>query len=295
MRQEERRSSLLFHHPTVCHWVGTRLHLCNKGTPNSASLLQPRSATRTPRHSWYNAVHSARKRERVKPDNSTTTYRTNDQWVADLRGENGQSTQESAYKDLGRYIWVCAFNLLKRKAPTSPGLSSRTMLELSEYANDFTQMVLLKVSEDQHALLDKFRSEGKFVHWIATITNRLVLDQIRLINAKKEIRLTKASDSLEGGNNDPLDAVRWNQDWLLGGRIREPEEDLARRDLAAALANCIDQLPERQRKAYMSYAVNGRSGNDIASDLETTRNAVFQLVYAARRALRACLRKGGYR
>lgn len=65
-----------------------------------------------------------------------------------------------------------------------------------------------------------------------------------------------------------------------------PDRDLARAELAGALARAIDALTPEQREAFLLRHVDGRSYDEIAELLGTGVDALKMRVYRARDALR---------
>ena len=65
------------------------------------------------------------------------------------------------------------------------------------------------------------------------------------------------------------------------------DEELERRAVMRHTLAGLAALPERQRAALLAIAVDGRSQDEVASDLGLTSGAVRQLVHRARSALRA--------
>ncbi len=65
-----------------------------------------------------------------------------------------------------------------------------------------------------------------------------------------------------------------------------PEEEVERRAVVEETLGAIAGLPERQREALLSIAVQGRSQEEVAGELGVSTLAVRQLVHRARTALR---------
>ena len=64
------------------------------------------------------------------------------------------------------------------------------------------------------------------------------------------------------------------------------EDELERRAVVRQTLQGLAALPERQREALLAIAVEGRSQDEVASELGLTAGAVRQLVHRARTALR---------
>lgn len=68
-----------------------------------------------------------------------------------------------------------------------------------------------------------------------------------------------------------------------------PEEDLERRDVVRRTLQGVAALPERQRDALLSVAVEGRAHAEVAAELGLSEPAVRQLVHRARTSLRTAV------
>lgn len=68
-----------------------------------------------------------------------------------------------------------------------------------------------------------------------------------------------------------------------------PEEDLERRDVVRRTLQGVAALPDRQRDALLSVAVQGRAHAQVAAELGLSEPAVRQLVHRARTSLRTAV------
>jgi RNA polymerase sigma-70 factor, ECF subfamily len=91
----------------------------------------------------------------------------------------------------------------------------------------------------------------------------------------------------------PLDAEDWDR---LPDRFGfEPERESEWRDLLAALRRAVDdELTPRQRKVFVAIVLNGVPLDTLVIELGSNRNAIYKMVFDARRKLRAALVAGGY-
>ena len=75
----------------------------------------------------------------------------------------------------------------------------------------------------------------------------------------------------------------------------QPEEHSEGRDLVDALAGAVDSaLTERQRRVFVAIVIEGIPPDVLADQVDGTRNAIYKMLFDARRRLRAALIAGGY-
>jgi RNA polymerase sigma-70 factor (ECF subfamily) len=91
----------------------------------------------------------------------------------------------------------------------------------------------------------------------------------------------------------PLDAEDWDQ---MPGRFGfEPAQQSEWQDLLTALRSAVDtELTPRQREIFVAIVVNGIPLDALALRLGSNRNAIYKMMFDARRKLRAALAANGY-
>jgi RNA polymerase sigma-70 factor (ECF subfamily) len=91
----------------------------------------------------------------------------------------------------------------------------------------------------------------------------------------------------------PLDAEDWDR---LPDRFGfEPARVSEWRDLLAALRRAVDtELTARQREVFVAIVLNDVPLDAVALRLGSNRNAVYKMMFDARRKLRAALAANGY-
>ena len=91
----------------------------------------------------------------------------------------------------------------------------------------------------------------------------------------------------------PLDAEDWDR---LPDRFGfEPAREAEWRDLLAALRRAVDtELTARQREVFVAIVLNGVPLDTLVIELGSSRNAIYKMVFDARRKLRAALVANGY-
>jgi RNA polymerase sigma-70 factor, ECF subfamily len=91
----------------------------------------------------------------------------------------------------------------------------------------------------------------------------------------------------------PLEAEDWDR---LPDRFGfEPAQESEWRDLLAALHRAVDtELTPRQREVFVALVLNGIPLDALAVRLGSNRNAIYKMMFDARRKLRAALAANGY-
>lgn len=217
--------------------------------------------------------------------------RGNQEWLAELRGEEGRARQEVAHEELGAYLYVVSHNYLKgRQAQGNPYILSHFgSQELVGLAQDFVQDTLVKVVRDDFALLDRFRGEGNFTGWMAVIVMNEAKQELR--KSDWERRLPAPQESwMEEGDEEWSPSFEFQ---ASRGQVT-PEKAAMRQEVVERFQACLERLPESRKFAFRGMIVEGRSAKEVAQAMNRTEKAVFSLVYHAKRDLRKCLLKGGW-
>ena len=91
----------------------------------------------------------------------------------------------------------------------------------------------------------------------------------------------------------PLDAEDWER---LPARFGfDPAHQAEWGDLFAAVRRAVDtELTPRQREVFVAIVVNGVPLDALAVSLGSSRNAIYKMMFDARRKLRAALAANGY-
>jgi RNA polymerase sigma-70 factor (ECF subfamily) len=127
--------------------------------------------------------------------------------------------------------------------------------------------------------LGQFRGESRFTTW----AYRFVIFEV---SAKLGRHFWRRPDVR-------LEAEDWDR---LPGRFGfEPARESEWRDLLAALRRAIDtELTARQREVFVAIVVNDVPLDALVVRLGSSRNAVYKMMFDARRKLRAALAANGY-
>ena len=200
--------------------------------------------------------------------------RSDQQWLDDLRGQQGVAQQQQAYLDLANFLYRVGYNYLLQRQSNVLLLASQSEEELAAFAQDCVQDVLAKLYENSSARLDQFRGEGRFLGWAALIMRNHIAGLLRRSRYAKEIPPPET---------------------LVNHASDEPALHLyvTVQEVGDALQSCLDALPPARREAFAGCIVEGLPSKEVAVQLDRGVNAVDQLVFHAKRQLKTCLQEKG--
>jgi len=138
----------------------------------------------------------------------------------------------------------------------------------AEDAEDVAQEVFLKMYRSLHT----YRSDAPFEHWLMRIATNACRDQLRERKRRPAAPLAELTP----------DASAWLDRALAGRSLAAAEAERAR----AAAAELLDRLSVTDRMVLVLVDVEGRSTEEVAALLGSTRAAVKVRAFRARRALR---------
>jgi RNA polymerase sigma-70 factor, ECF subfamily len=129
------------------------------------------------------------------------------------------------------------------------------------------------------AKLGQFRGESRFTTW----AYRFVILEV---SAKLGRHFWRRPDV-------SLDAEDWDR---LPDRFGfEPAQESEWRELLAALRRAVDtELTARQRDLFVALVLDGVPADALAARLGSNRNAIYKMMFDARRKLRVALAASGY-
>jgi RNA polymerase sigma-70 factor, ECF subfamily len=178
--------------------------------------------------------------------------RTNEQWLAELRGPN----PNEALSDL--------YDLLVRGLRAALGGRAGANIE------DFAQEALLKITNN----LDSFRGESRFTTWAKKIAMNVALTELK--------RRRWSDVSLQD-----LLARRTAAGRGLADPQSTPEQVAFQNMVLAELRGIIDKyLTDRQREAVVAVILEGMPIAEVARRMGTNQNALYKLLHDARKKLK---------
>ncbi|WP_134000872.1 sigma-70 family RNA polymerase sigma factor [Kribbella sp. VKM Ac-2566] len=190
-------------------------------------------------------------------------------WVRDLSG--GGVRRELASRRL--------YDVLLRAARSEVGRrAARQRLagpELDDIAHQAAADALLAIC----GKVETFRGDCKFTTWAYKF---VIFDVAAKVNRHFWQRAGMAFD---------------DEDWdRLPARLGiEPEAQAESRDLMRAVHRAVDEkLTARQRTVFVALVLNGMPSDVLADQLGATQNAIYKMMFDARRKLRTALADAGY-
>jgi RNA polymerase sigma-70 factor (ECF subfamily) len=191
------------------------------------------------------------------------------QWLSVLADTTHR--RERALGELHEMLLRIARSELRRRGGQHP----ITGPELDDLAYQAAGDALLAITNK----LDQFRGESRFTTW----AYKFVILEVSTKLGRHFWRQPAAA----------LDPDDWSR---LPDRFGlQPDEYAQRRDLIAAVKRAVqDELTERQRHVFVAIVVNNVPLDALVVQLGSNRNAIYKMMFDARRKLRAALVANGY-
>ncbi len=202
--------------------------------------------------------------------------RTNEDWLHDLA--EGAAEREAAIAALRARLQRGLFYYLSRERSD---LAHRPLEEITQMAEDFAQEALLRVLSN----LSSFRGDSQFTTWATKIAVRLVISEMRRLRYK-DFSLDALIDATD---NRAADSTM-----LAADDGDSPERSTEKRDAWQRIERALSEaLTARQRAAFEALILEGIPLDVVAEQLDTNRNALYKLIFDARRKLRMHLETQG--
>jgi len=167
-----------------------------------------------------------------------------------------------------------AFDVLVRRWKNRVFRLALRFVRRPEDAEDMTQEVFMKV----YRTAASYRRDAPFEHWLLRIATNTCVDRLRAARRRPEEVLSAITP----------DAAGW-LDRALGGRsLRAIEIESAR----ATAADLLATLSPKDRTVLVLLDLEGRSAQEVAAAIGSTRAAVKVRAMRARRALRRLAERG---
>ncbi len=188
--------------------------------------------------------------------------RTNEQWLAELRGPNPDEALADLYDVLVRALRA-----------TLGGRADGVDANIG----DFAQEALIKIVSN----LDSFRGESRFTTWAKKIAVNLALTELK--------RRRWRDVSLQ----DLLDRRTATGRGLADPQLT-PEQVAFQNMVLAKLRRTIDEeLTDRQREAVVAVILEGMPIAEVARRMGTNQNALYKLLHDARKKLKLRMEAAG--
>jgi RNA polymerase sigma-70 factor (ECF subfamily) len=188
--------------------------------------------------------------------------RTNEQWLAELRGPN----PDEALADL--------YDLLVRGLGAALGGYGGGV---EANFGDFAQEALIKIT----GKLDSFRGESRFTTWAQKIATNVALTELKR-RRWRDVSLQELLARRETADRSPADTQL------------SPEQLALQSTLLEELHRIIDEeLTDRQREAVVAVLLEGMPISEVARRMGTNQNALYKVLHDARRKLKREMEAAG--
>src|SRR5215213_10989768 len=188
--------------------------------------------------------------------------RTNEQWLADLRGPN----PDAALADL--------YDLLASGLRAALG---RHAGGIEANVEDFAQEALIRITGN----LDSFRGESHFTTWAQKIAMNVALTELKR-RRWRDVSLQDLFAQREAVDRGPADPQL------------TPEQLALQNMVLGELRRMVDEeLTDRQREAVVAVLLEGMPISEVAKRMGTNQNALYKLLHDARRKLKRQMQAAG--
>ena len=196
--------------------------------------------------------------------------RSNQQWLHDLRADG--PTHAQALADL-RHILLRGLQrgVLNRIHTTAP--------EFDTQAEDFAQEALLRILNN----LDSFAGRSRFTTWAHKIAASVVYTELRR----------------KRWGDPSLNAIMETEHGLYTPSFTadpapNPDPATEQNEILRRVNQLIqEELSDKQRTALVASVIEGKSGAEVAEQMDMKTNAVYKLIFDARARLKALLLEDG--
>ena len=141
-----------------------------------------------------------------------------------------------------------------------------------EIAEEMAQEVFLKVYENAAG----YRIKARFTSWLYRIATNVCLNEIR----KPQFRVRHQSL-----HTSPFDDENIEDKKLEYGSAEGPDRIFEQKDLSRIIQQALEQVPEKQRIAFILNKYQELSYSEVAGILDISEKAVKSLIHRAKEAL----------
>ena len=181
--------------------------------------------------------------------------RTNEQWLADLRGPNPDEALADLYDLLVRGLRAGLGNY-------GSGVDAN--------AEDFAQEALIKITDN----LNSFRGESRFTTWVQKIAMNVALTELKR-RRWRDVSLQDLFARREAADGGPADTQL------------TPEQLALQNTVLQELRRMVDEeLTDRQREAVVAVLLEEMPISEVARRMGTNQNALYKLLHDARKKLK---------
>jgi RNA polymerase sigma-70 factor (ECF subfamily) len=195
--------------------------------------------------------------------------RENHRWVRDLATAGPR--REMACREL----YPLLLRVAKAEARRRASILRLDGPELEDIAHQATADALMAITER----VERFRGEARFTTW----ASKFVIFNVS----------TKINRHFWHRHEVPYEHEEWSG--VPARSDAGPEDEAQAREFAAAVAAAVEEsLSERQRLVFVAAVVDGKPMDVLADELGSSHNALYKVLFDARRKLRVALVSAGY-
>ena len=191
-------------------------------------------------------------------------------WLRRLSAGAGALRQQAERELHARLVRIALAEVSRRSASTP--VTGPELTDVAHQAADDAMLAIL-------AKLADFRGESRFITW----AYRFVILEVSSKLGRHYWR------------NPPvmLDAAQWER---LPDRLGiDPEQHAASAGILAEVRRVVeDELTAHQRRVFVAVVVDGIPLDAVAARLSLQRNAIYKVIFDARRKIRRALVANGY-
>jgi RNA polymerase sigma-70 factor (ECF subfamily) len=188
--------------------------------------------------------------------------RTNEQWLAELRGPNPDDALADLYDLLVRGL---------RAGLGSYGGNVDANIE------DFAQEALIRITGNP----DAFRGESRFTTWAQKIAMNVALTELKR-RRWRDVSLQDLFAQREAADRGPADTQL------------TPEQLALQNTVLQELRRMVDEeLTDRQREAVVAVLLEEMPISEVAKRMGINQNALYKLLHDARRKLKRRMEAAG--
>jgi RNA polymerase sigma-70 factor (ECF subfamily) len=191
-------------------------------------------------------------------------------WVRRLSAGGGSQRQEAERELHERLVRISLAEVNRRSASTP--VTGPELADVAHQAADDAMLAIL-------AKLAEFRGESRFTTW----AYRFVILEVS----------SKLGRHYWRNPTVALDAGQWER---LPDRLGiDPAQHAESADILAQVRRIVeDELTAHQRRIFVAVVVDGIPLDALADRLDLQRNAIYKVIFDARRKIRRALAANGY-
>lgn len=151
-----------------------------------------------------------------------------------------------------------------------------------EEAEEIVQTAFLAALQSRHS----FSGQSPEKHWLFGILRHKILDYFQALKKSQNFNLLPEDDHdpYERAYDASGNRIKPESSWEIN-----PESATETKQLAEALAKCMDGLSARFRRVFVLKEVDGMESEEICKQFDLQPNNLWVILHRARNQLKKCL------